>query len=251
MDAKIPTAGLLIIGNEILSGQTQDINIQFLSQNLGDLGIIVKEIRIVGDMKDQIADALNAMRPLYTYVFTTGGIGPTHDDITSIAVAHAFKKSIVRDPKALEMIYSQVPQRHPHDPRSRMADLPEGSLLLENSISQAPGFKIDNVFVLAGVPPIMQAMFKKLIPDLEKGQPLLKKAFVFLAFESRIADDLRQIQTQFPQVEIGSYPNWPSTQERGVKVIFKGYDLHAMAEVEKALLDRALEHHIKIEELTL
>lgn len=191
----VPTAALLIIGNEILSGQTQDQNAHFLAQGLAVQGISLREYRTIPDDEEAIIEALNALRQKYTYVFTTGGIGPTHDDITANAVAKAFNRKIERNPKVEAAFISVYPDiNSKDDPRLRMADMPEGAALIANSISTAPGFQVENVFVLAGVPDIMQGMFNNLVPQLQKG-PLLFTRIVFCKiFESRIAIKLESIQ---------------------------------------------------------
>jgi molybdenum cofactor synthesis domain-containing protein len=228
----VPTAALLIIGNEILSGQTQDQNAHFLAQGLADQGILLREYRTIPDDEEAIIEALNALRQKYTYVFTTGGIGPTHDDITANAVAKAFNRKIERNPKVEAAFISVYPDiNSKDDPRLRMADMPEGVTLIANSISTAPGFQVENVFVLAGVPDIMQGMFNNLVPQLQKGPPLFTLTVFCKIFESRIAIKLGSIQNAYPDVEIGSYPSWKQEEEQGVKLVFKGFNA---GEVEKA-----------------
>src|SRR3569623_3558503 len=165
----IPTAAVLVIGDEILSGRTQDTNTKYIAKVLGTLGIDVKEARVVPDIEDEIVAALNALRARYTYVFTTGGIGPTHDDITADAVAKAFGVALPIHPEAREMLESRWRQTgtEPNEMRLRMARIPEGASLIVNSVSAAPGFRIENVHVMAGVPVVMRAMLEAIAQNLE------------------------------------------------------------------------------------
>src|ERR1700733_2572765 len=164
-----PTAAILVIGDEILSGRTQDINTSYIAKFLGSLGIDLKEARVVGDVEEEIIAALNALRTRYTYVFTTGGIGPTHDDITADAVAKAFGVGIDYHPEALALLAARYKPGEFNDMRKRMARIPEGASLIRNSVSTAPGFQIGNVFVMAGVPMIMRAMMEDIMPELKRG----------------------------------------------------------------------------------
>ena len=168
----VPTAAVLLIGDEILSGRTKDKNLGFIADYLVGLGIDLKEARCVADDEGDIVAALNALRARYTYVFTTGGIGPTHDDITADAVAKAFQVPIGHHPRALEILLSYFKEigREPNEARLRMARTPEGATLIENAVSKAPGFRIGNVFVMAGVPKIMQAMMEAVAPDAGQGR---------------------------------------------------------------------------------
>src|SRR5216110_1520062 len=157
MSAEIITAAILVIGDEILSGRTKDQNIGYISEYLTNIGIDLKEVRVVADEEDEIVAALNALRSRYTYLFTTGGIGPTHDDISADAVAKAFGVSIDVDPRAVAIFRERAPQMELNEARLRMARIPAGAELVENKVSAAPGFQLGNVIVMAGVPAIMQA----------------------------------------------------------------------------------------------
>src|SRR5580692_1726405 len=169
MDPEIVTAGLLVIGDEILSGRTKDKNIGYIAEYLTMIGIDLSEVRVVPDLEEEIVAALNALRGRYTYVFTTGGIGPTHDDITTDAVGRAFGAKIDYHPEALALLAPRYKPGEFNEMRRRMARIPDGATLIRNSVSTAPGFQIANVFVMAGVPMIMRAMMEDVAPRLARG----------------------------------------------------------------------------------
>ena len=202
----VVTAAFLVIGDEILSGRTKDKNIGFLADYLTALGIDLREVRVVADDKQDIIDAVNALRARYTYVFTSGGIGPTHDDITAESIAEAFGVSLDLDPRAVSILESHYPPGQFTPARQRMARLPAGSDLIENKVSKAPGFRIGNVHVMAGVPSIMQAMLDAVAPSLKTGRKMLSRTVDANMPESRIAERLAEIQNSHPQTLIGSYP---------------------------------------------
>ncbi len=201
-------AAIVLIGDEILSGRTQDTNVSDIARFLGERGIDLREVRIVPDVEVEIVDAVNALRARYTYVFTTGGIGPTHDDITADAIAKAFNTGISHHPEAVKMLKSLFAEIgvEPNEARMRMARLPEGAELIASDEVKAPGFHIGNVFVMAGVPSIMRKMLKALAPKLKTGQVVKSISIRFETGEGSLAEPLKQIQQQFPQVSIGSYP---------------------------------------------
>jgi molybdenum cofactor synthesis domain-containing protein len=203
-----PTAAVLLIGDEVLSGRTKDKNLGFIADYLTALGIDLKEARVVSDHEDAIVEAVNALRARYTYVFTTGGIGPTHDDITADAVAKAFGVDISHNPEAVEILasYFKTIGREPNEARMRMARTPHGASLIYNSVSKAPGFRIGNVFVMAGVPKVMNAMMDELAPSLVRGAPIQSRTIQFLGGEGDIAKPLKEVQDRYPGVTIGSYP---------------------------------------------
>jgi molybdenum cofactor synthesis domain-containing protein len=203
-----PTAAVLLIGDEILSGRTKDKNLGFIADYLSALGIDLKEARVVSDQEDEIANAVNALRHRYSYVFTTGGIGPTHDDITADAVAKAFGVPIGHDARAVEMLlaYFKEMGREPNEARMRMARVPQGASLIDNPVSKAPGFQIGNVFVMAGVPKIMNAMMEDVAKRLTPGVPMQSRQVEFRGGEGDAAKPLGEIQKEFPGVVIGSYP---------------------------------------------
>lgn len=228
------TAGLLIIGNEILSGRTQDANLAYLGRRLGELGVRLMEVRIVADIEAAIVEALNELRRRHTYVFTTGGIGPTHDDITAASVAKAFGLPLIRNPEALALLEARYRPGDLNEARLRMANTPEGARLVENPISTAPGFQIDNVFVMAGIPAIMQAMFESVVHRLVGGKPLLSRAVTVEIPEGVIAKDLGALQDAYPDVEMGSYPF--SRQGRfGTRLVLRSTEEHRLAAAAKEL----------------
>lgn len=202
-----PTASLLIIGDEILSGRTQDANLKYVAERCGALGIRFRECRVVPDVPDAIIEALNALRARYTYVFTTGGIGPTHDDITTACVARAFGRSVIRHPKAVEKLVAYYGHT-PNEARHKMAETPDGPdvALIENRATAAPGFRIENVYVLAGIPSIMRAMFEAVAPSLTRGEPVYSNHVDAEVREGDIAAELTDIQSRYAHVSIGSYP---------------------------------------------
>lgn len=203
-----PTAAVLLIGDEILSGRTKDKNLGFIADYLTALGIDLKEARVVSDQEEEIANAVNALRHRYTYVFTTGGIGPTHDDITADAVARAFGLPVHHDPQAVEILLSYFREmgREPNEARMRMARVPVGASLIDNPVSKAPGFQVGNVFVMAGVPKIMNAMMEDVAKRLTRGVPMQSRQVEFRGGEGDAAKPLGEIQKAFPTVVIGSYP---------------------------------------------
>jgi molybdenum cofactor synthesis domain-containing protein len=234
------TACLIIIGNEILSGRTVDANLPYIAQKLGAIGIRLMEVRVVADDETAIVEAVNACRARYTYVFTTGGIGPTHDDITAAAVAKAFGRRYVRHFEAERRLLAYYPPERVNPARMKMADMPEGAELIDNPVSVAPGFRIENVHVLPGVPKIMQAMFDGLLATLRGGAKLLARAITVLAPEGDVANaGLGEIQARFPMLEIGSYPFW-RPEGPGTTIVFRGTDPHAIGEAAEALLSMAL-----------
>jgi molybdenum cofactor synthesis domain-containing protein len=202
------TAGLLVIGDEILSGRTKDVNIGATADFCTDLGIELKEVRVVSDETDDIVGAVNALRARYTYVFTTGGIGPTHDDITADAVAKAFGVGLPINAQAREMLESRWKQTgtEVNEARLRMARIPEGADLIVNSVSAAPGFRIGNVHVMAGVPIIMRAMLEALAPTLRGGKKVLSVTVQAAVGEGTVGGPLGALQEQYPDVKMGSYP---------------------------------------------
>ncbi|MCS6761051.1 MAG: molybdopterin-binding protein [Candidatus Devosia symbiotica] len=208
------TAGLLVIGDEILSGRTKDINISTTADFCTDRGIELKEVRVVSDETDEIVDAINALRVRYTYVFTTGGIGPTHDDITADAVAKAFGVALPINAQAREMLESRWKQTSTevNEARLRMARIPEGADLIVNSVSAAPGFRIGNVHVMAGVPVIMRAMLEALSPTLKCGKKVFSVTVKAAVGEGTIGGPLRALQAEYPDVKMGSYPQMGQNQ---------------------------------------
>jgi molybdenum cofactor synthesis domain-containing protein len=232
--AQSATAAILIIGNEILSGRTQDVNLAYLAKELGALGIPVREARVVPDIEAEIVAAVNACRARYSYVFTTGGIGPTHDDITSGCVAKAFGVELVQDPEAVALLRRHYTGDQLNEARLRMATVPKGSRLIENPVSTAPGFQIGNVYVLAGVPAIMRAMFDGLKGGLKGGRPVTSRTVSTYLGEGAIAQALGALQARHPAVDIGSYPFFRRGQF-GTSLVARGTDEIALDEVAEGL----------------
>jgi molybdenum cofactor synthesis domain-containing protein len=222
------TACLLIIGNEILSGRTRDANLAYLAKGLNEVGVRLREARVIPDVPETIVSTVNEVRAQYDYVFTTGGIGPTHDDITAECVARAFGLRLVLDPEArrrLDVRYREMGgQMELNEARLRMAHVPDGAVLIDNPVSAAPGFQIGNVFVMAGVPVIAQAMFDSVKHRLVGGAKVLARGINCRLAEGTIAKDLADIQSGYPQIDIGSYPFWSAGGGFGVSLVLRGTD---------------------------
>ncbi|KAF0232029.1 MAG: molybdopterin binding domain-containing [Beijerinckiaceae bacterium] len=203
------TAAILVIGDEILSGRTKDKNIGYIAEYLTNIGIELREVRVVPDVEAEIVGAINALRTRFTYVFTTGGIGPTHDDITADCVAKAFGVSIDHDPRAIAMMLERYTKEDLNEARLRMARIPAGAELIENPISKAPGFMLDNVIVMAGVPNIMQAMLDNVSARLATGAKMLVATIDTGGLPEGIyAAGLGAVAAAHPGVSIGSYPSF-------------------------------------------
>ena len=226
-DRTNPTACLLVIGNEVLSGRTQDANIRYLATGLGEIGIPLREVRVIPDLAETIIATVNEVRARFDHVFTTGGIGPTHDDITSECVAAAFGVPWEKHEQAWARLAHHYKPGEFNPARQRMATLPRGAVLIDNPVSVAPGFSIGNVHVLAGVPRIMQAMFEELSPHLAGGPPIVSCTVHAARLpEGRIAAGLSAIQARYPDLDLGSYPYYRGSGD-GVAIVAKGADLAA------------------------
>jgi molybdenum cofactor synthesis domain-containing protein len=206
MSERVVTAAVVIIGNEILSGRTQDTNLRDIAVAIGGWGIRVTEARVIPDVEATIVATVNELRAKHDYVFTTGGIGPTHDDITAESIAKAFDVKLIEHPRIAEFIRSREAPPEVMAARLRMALVPEGSELIQNLTGGPPGFSVGNVYVLAGIPTVMRAMLGTLASKLTGGKILQSRSITAYLAESEIAEPLRQIQTQHPDSEIGSYP---------------------------------------------
>ena len=236
------TAAILVIGDEILSGRTQDTNTNHIARFLGAMGIDLRECRVVPDVEEEIMAALNVLRARYTYVFTTGGIGPTHDDITADAVAKAFGVGIDYHPEAMAMMAARY--KNPEDfneMRKRMARIPDTATLIKNSVSTAPGFQIGNVFVMAVVPMVMKAILEELSPRLKRGAVVQVATIEAHLPEGQIAAALAQIQSGHKTVSVGSYPFYREGGP-GTQLVVRGRDA---AEVEAAASE--IEAAVRIE----
>lgn len=220
-----PTAAMLVIGDEILSGRTREANVHFLAGELTKHGIDLKEVRIVSDDRDAIIEAVRALSDSHDVLFTSGGIGPTHDDITADSIAAAFDVPIeVRDDaRAILQKHYDKSGIEMNSARLRMARIPEGATLIDNPVSQAPGFTIGNVHVLAGVPQIFQAMVASVIPTLTGGAPMLSQSLQVFRGEGDIAGTLSQLAAQFPDLSIGCYP-FQRDGVFGANVVVRGQD---------------------------
>ncbi len=246
MDKSVPkngenwTAAVLVIGDEILSGRTQDTNTNYIARYLAARGVDLKEARVVGDEQAGIVAALNALRTGYDLVFTTGGIGPTHDDITADAVAAAFDVPIGYHPQAYALLEARYGKEDFNEMRRRMARPPHGAALFPNSVSVAPGFQIGNVFVLAGVPAIARAMLEALAPHLPQGARVQTVTIAADVGEGVVAAGLASIQKAHSDVALGSYPHFRADGGFGVQLVARGRD---GAAVEAAA--QAIEAHLR------
>jgi molybdenum cofactor synthesis domain-containing protein len=223
------TAAVLLIGDEVLSGRTKDKNLGFIADYLTALGIDLKEARVVADDEADIVAAVNALRARYTYVFSTGGIGPTHDDITSDCMAKAFGVDISHHPEASEILLKHFAElgREPNEARMRMARIPHGAALIYNTVSKAPGFRLENVFVMAGVPKVMNAMMDAIAPQLAGGIPVHSRTIRFEGGEGDIAKPLKDVQENFPMLSLGSYP-FESERGFNTNLVMRGRDVTAL-----------------------
>jgi molybdenum cofactor synthesis domain-containing protein len=235
MTQKSVTAALLVIGDEILSGRTKDQNISYIADYLSKIGIDMREARIVPDAASEIIASVNGLRTRYDYLFTTGGIGPTHDDVTADAVAAALGVEISEDPRAIEMLLTLFKPEDLNEARRRMARIPHGAELIENRISKAPGFRIENVFVLAGVPAIMQVMLDAVAPQLVRGAPVITETISARSLpEGDYATALEDLSSKNPHVTFGSYPAFHEGRFHN-EIVVRGKDGAKVAEAAAAV----------------
>ncbi len=230
--SKIVTACLLIIGDEILSGRTQDANLAYIAKWLNGRKIQMAEVRVIPDDTDVIVSTLNDCRKKFDYIFTTGGIGPTHDDITAECVARAFNVPLDHNTDAEEALAALAGRANMTPARLRMARIPRGAALIKNPVSAAPGFQIENVFVMAGIPAVMRAMLDHLPVDLEGGSELLSRAIHVFSGESTLAATLSDVQGDHEGLQIGSYPFYDS-KRYGANLVLRARD--------PEILDRAVQ----------
>jgi molybdenum cofactor synthesis domain-containing protein len=235
----VVTAGLLVIGDEILSGRTKDKNIGYIAEYLTGIGVDLMEVRVVPDDETAIVSALNEMRARYTYVFTTGGIGPTHDDITAECVAKAFGVSIDHDPRAIAIMKERLAQTGAelNEARMRMTRIPAGAELVLNKVSAAPGFWLGNVIVMAGVPSIMQVMLDEVAPKLKTGVRMLSETVRADAREGDIGTPLGAIAKAHPDVAIGSYPFFDEQRGPNTNVVLRARDQEKLRAAKLAVED--------------
>ncbi len=231
------TAAVLLIGDEVLSGRTKDKNLGFIADYLTALGIDLKEARVVADDEADIVAAVNALRARYTYVFTTGGIGPTHDDITADCMAKAFGVDISHHAEASDILLKHFATigREPNEARMRMARIPHGATLIYNSVSKAPGFRMENVFIMAGVPKVMNAMMDEIASQLSGGIPVHSRTVRFEGGEGDIAKPLGDIQQQYPMLSLGSYP-FESERGFSTNLVLRGRDEAALLAALEAVV---------------
>src|SRR5271156_2511819 len=230
----VVTAAVLVIGDEILSGRTKDKNIGYVAEYLTNIGIDLKEVRVVPDEEPEIVAAVNALRARYTYVFTTGGIGPTHDDITADCVAKAFGLPLQYHPRAVEIMQARVALTGGvmNEARMRMTRVPAGAELVLNKISGAPGFRIDNVIVMAGIPSVMQVMLEYVTPQLKTGAKMLSETVRADCREGDIGTELGAIAKAHPDVIIGSYPFMDENKGPNAHVVMRARDADKLALVK-------------------
>ena len=229
----IVTAAMIVIGDEILSGRTKDRNIGHLADIMTAIGIDLKEVRIVPDEEDEIVAAVNALRGRYDYVFTTGGIGPTHDDITADCVAKAFGVPIDYDPRAVALLRQRFKGPDLNEARMRMTRIPQGAELVTNKVSLAPGFWIGNVIVMAGVPNIMQAMLDEVGPKLKTGRQMLSESVRADLREGDIGTELGEIARHYAGVSIGSYPFFDEARGPNTNVVIRSRDAALLAAAKR------------------
>ena len=239
-----PTAALVVIGDEILSGRTKDVNIGATAEFCTDLAIDLMEVRVVADIEDDIIAAVNAVRARYTYVFTTGGIGPTHDDITAHAIAKAFGVPLPIHPEAAAMMAARWKERgvEVNEARLRMARIPEGASLIVNAVSAAPGFRIGNVHVMAGVPAIMRSMLESIAPTLRGGRKMHSLAIKSRVGEGNIGSPFAALAAEFPDVKMGSYPRMGDGAVM-TELVLRSPDQARLGEAAKAVFAMVAKAH--------
>src|SRR5271170_7654725 len=229
------TAAVLVIGDEILSGRTKDRNLGYIAEYLAKIGVDVREARVVPDVEDEIVAAINALRARYDYVVTTGGIGPTHDDITANSVARAFGVTIDEDPRVIAAMLQRYAPGDLTPARRRMARIPASAELIENPISIAPGFRIGNVYVMAGVPAVMQAMLDFAVKTMKTGAAMRVETIEAGGVpEGRYGDPLGAIAVANPQVSIGSYPSFADGRFRN-QIVVRAKDTAKIAAAREAI----------------
>jgi|JI10StandDraft_1071094.scaffolds.fasta_scaffold02601_2 molybdenum cofactor synthesis domain-containing protein len=235
------SAALAIIGNEILSGRTQDTNTPWIAERLTERGIVLSEVRVIPDVEEVIIRTVKELGGLYDYVFTTGGIGPTHDDITAECVAKAFGVELVRDQQAFRMLEEHYGIEELTPPRAKMSLVPQGSTLIPNPVSAAPGFNIGNVFVMAGVPRIMQAMLDHVMGTIQAGNPILSNTVACGLPESILAEDLSRLQDKYPDIQIGSYPHYRGGV-LGLSLVLRGLNADSLDKATPELIELIRKH---------
>ncbi|MCC7305552.1 MAG: competence/damage-inducible protein A [Alphaproteobacteria bacterium] len=229
-------AALLIVGNEILSGRTQDANVQWIANNLGARGITLTEVRVVPDDMGRIVSAVKDLKEQVDYLFTTGGIGPTHDDITAASIAQVFGVKLEHNKEAVQILENHYGKDNLNQARMKMAEIPEGASLIRNPVSGAPGFTIGNVYVMAGVPMIMQGMLENVLPTLREGAVVMSNTVTCGIPESQLAKPMGELQKKYPDVDIGSYPHFrPGISS--VSIVLRSTDEELLKKATRELVD--------------
>ncbi len=236
MSVAAPGAAVVVIGNEILSGRTRDANVQTIGAALAGIGIRLREVRVIEDRPPAIIETVNALRAQYAYVFTTGGIGPTHDDITTDCVGAAFGCEVRHDPAAVELLTRYYGATEATETRLRMARVPRGATLIDNPVSTAPGFRLENVFVLPGVPRILQAMLPGVLASLPGGPPIVSHTLTAWVRESDVAIELAAVQARYPALDLGSYP-FTRDGRFGTSLVVRGNAAAAVAAAASEVAD--------------
>ena len=236
MSDRIVTACVVVIGNEILSGRTQDVNLAHIARQLNDWGVRVAEACVVPDVEEVIVTTVNAARARFNYVFTTGGIGPTHDDITAECIASAFGVPLVISPEIAERVRGRPAPAEVMENRLRMARIPAGATLIENPTGGPQGFRMENVFVMAGIPSVMQAMLSTIGAEIEGGDVVRSRSVMAYLGESQIASALTEIQARYSDIELGSYPFYRS-ERYGTTLVMRGTDEAELARMRKDVED--------------
>ena len=230
------TAAILIIGDEILSGRTIDTNSNFIAKNLLKSGIKLEEIKVIQDQRKIIINNVKRLSNKYSYVFTTGGIGPTHDDITSESISIAFKRKFLINKEAFKILEKYYPKGEFNKSRQRMAMMPQNVKLIHNPISAAPGFIIKNIYVLPGVPKIMEKMFLKILKNIKKGSPKKVTTINTNLYESVVANELKKIQNKYIECSIGSYPYFNFTSKTGgINIVISSWKMKSIKIIEKEI----------------
>ena len=238
-------AAIIVIGNEILSGRTQDVNVAFLSKWLNDLGVRVSEVRIIEDEEETIVSCINEVKNKFKYVFTTGGIGPTHDDITSKSISKAFKLKYDFHKEAYDILEKYYKPGEFNEGRKKMAKIPDQAVLIYNPSSGAPGFIIENVFCLPGVPSILKSMVEGLKNKIIGGKKILSKTISVNTVESEIAKSLEDIQNEFKNIEIGSYPFF-RLGKIGVSIVMRSTEKNQIDDCSKKIISFIQKKKIQI-----
>jgi molybdenum cofactor synthesis domain-containing protein len=235
------TGALIIIGNEILAGRTQDTNTPWIAERLTEYGIVLSEVRVIPDSEDDIVRTVNDLRSRYDYIFSTGGIGPTHDDITAECVAKAFGTTLERNEEAFQLLEEHYGLEELTPPRAKMSMIPKGAKLIPNPVTAAPGFIMGNVHVMAGVPRIMQAMMDHILSEIVAGKPILSNTVACNLAESALAEELETLQETYPQIQIGSYPHYRGGV-LGLSLVMRGTDVDALEKATNELVDIIIAH---------